>query len=66
MTAKKLDEHSEFEFFFGDSRILVESFGEEKLILGFFSTIGSLPDVQTIQQLDHYLMFKLYNYWIIP
>ncbi len=37
VAAKKLAEHLEFEIFFGDTRVLVESFGEEKLMLGFFS-----------------------------
>ena len=37
MDAKKLAEHLEFEIFFGDTRVLVESFGGEKLMLGFFS-----------------------------
>ena len=37
VAAKKLAEHLEFEIFFGDTRVLVESFGEEKLMLGFLS-----------------------------
>ena len=40
MAAKKLAEHLEFEIFFGDTRVLVESFGEEKLMLGFFPSRG--------------------------
>ena len=37
VAVKKLAEHLEFEFFLGNTRVLVESFGEEKLMLGFFS-----------------------------
>ena len=36
VVAKKLADHLEFDIFFGDTRVLVESFGEEKLMLGFF------------------------------
>ena len=41
VAAKKLADHLEFEFFFGDTRVLVESFGEEKLMLGFFSQFSA-------------------------
>ena len=38
---KKLADHLEFEIFFGDTRVLVESFGEEKLMLGFFPQLSA-------------------------
>ena len=41
VAAKSLAEHLEFEFFFGDTRLLVESFGEENLMLGFFFQVLS-------------------------
>ena len=40
VAAKKLADHLEFEIF-GDTRVLVESFGEEKLMLGFFSQFSA-------------------------
>ena len=36
VAAKKLAEHLELENFFGDTRVLVESFGKEKLLLVLF------------------------------
>ena len=39
MASKKLAEHLESEISFGDTRVLVESFGEEKLMLVFFFTL---------------------------